>query len=74
MAALYLANHPRQRMPERSIGSLRPDDRQRLYLGTDLGVMVSIDGGNTWMREATGFGPAVTMCRSKDDTGGTSVA
>ena len=22
-----------------------PDDRQRLYLGTDLGVMVSIDGG-----------------------------
>ena len=38
-----------------------PDDRQRLYLGTDLGVMVSIDGGQTWMREETGFGPAVTM-------------
>ena len=38
-----------------------PDDRQRLYLGTDLGVMVSIDGGNTWMSEETGFGPAVTM-------------
>ena len=38
-----------------------PDDRQRLYLGTDLGVMVSIDGGNTWMAEETGFGPAVTM-------------
>ena len=26
-----------------------PDDSQRLYLGTDLGVMVSIDGGRTWM-------------------------
>ncbi len=38
-----------------------PDDRQRLYLGTDLGVMVSIDGGRTWMSEETGFGPAVTM-------------
>jgi hypothetical protein len=38
-----------------------PDDQQRLYLGTDLGVMVSIDGGQTWMSEETGFGPAVTM-------------
>ena len=38
-----------------------PDDRQRLYLGTDLGVMVSIDGGQTWLTEETGFGPAVTM-------------
>jgi hypothetical protein len=38
-----------------------PDDRQRLYLGTDLGVMVSIDSGRTWMTEETGFGPAVTM-------------
>jgi len=38
-----------------------PDDRQRIYLGTDLGVMVSIDGGETWMSEETGFGAAVTM-------------
>jgi hypothetical protein len=38
-----------------------PDDRLRLYLGTDFGVMVSIDGGRTWMTEETGFGPAVTM-------------
>lgn len=38
-----------------------PDDQQRLYLGTDLGVMVSVDGGDTWMSEETGFGPAVTM-------------
>jgi hypothetical protein len=38
-----------------------PDDQERLYLGTDLGVMVSLDGGGTWMTEETGFGPAVTM-------------
>ncbi|HEX8031442.1 MAG TPA: hypothetical protein VF491_23395, partial [Vicinamibacterales bacterium] len=31
------------------------------YLGTDLGVMVSLDAGRTWMSEETGFGPAVTM-------------
>jgi hypothetical protein len=40
---------------------VHPDDSQRLYLGTDLGVMVSIDAGRTWMTEETGFGPAVTM-------------
>lgn len=38
-----------------------PDDPQRLYIGTDVGVMVSIDAGRTWMAEETGFGPAVTM-------------
>jgi hypothetical protein len=38
-----------------------PDDSQRLYLGTDLGVMITLDGGRTWLREETGFGPAVTM-------------
>jgi photosystem II stability/assembly factor-like uncharacterized protein len=38
-----------------------PDDQLRLYLGTDLGVMMSIDGGHTRMVEETGFGPAVTM-------------
>jgi len=37
-----------------------PDDSQRLYLGTDLGVMISVDGGRSWMSEETGFGPAVT--------------
>lgn len=47
-----------------------PDDRRRLYLGTDLGVMVSIDGGATWMSEETGFGPAVTMWLSMIRTPG----
>jgi hypothetical protein len=37
-----------------------PDDRDRLYLGTDLGVMVSVDGGQRWLAEETGFGPVVT--------------
>ena len=50
-------------IPEMPVHSIvvDPDDRQRLYLGTDLGVLVSIDGGRTWMTEETGFGPAVTM-------------
>jgi hypothetical protein len=38
-----------------------PDDSQRLFIGTDLGVMTTVDGGRTWMREETGYGPAVTM-------------
>jgi hypothetical protein len=37
-----------------------PDDTARLYLGTDLGVFVSVDGGQRWMLEETGFGPVVT--------------
>jgi hypothetical protein len=47
-----------------------PDDSLRLYLGTDLGVIVSIDGGRTWLREETGFGPAVTMWLSIVKPGG----
>jgi len=35
-------------------------DRQRLYLGTDIGLFVSVDDGASWMIEETGFGPAVT--------------
>jgi uncharacterized protein (TIGR03437 family) len=32
-----------------------PTNTQRLYIGTDLGVFVSIDGGATWAVENTGF-------------------
>jgi photosystem II stability/assembly factor-like uncharacterized protein len=32
-----------------------PLDNQRLYVGTDIGVFVSIDGGANWARENTGF-------------------
>lgn len=37
-----------------------PVDTRRLYLGTDLGVFVSIDGGAQWAVENTGFGAIVT--------------
>jgi hypothetical protein len=36
------------------------DDSSRIYLGTELGVFVSADGGQRWMMEETGFGPIVT--------------
>ena len=32
-----------------------PNNPARLYVGTDIGVLVSLDGGNTWDRENTGF-------------------
>lgn len=37
-----------------------PADTNRLYVGTDLGVFTSIDGGATWMVENTGFANVVT--------------
>jgi photosystem II stability/assembly factor-like uncharacterized protein len=40
--------------------ALDPTRRERLYLGTDLGVFVSLDGGATWAVENTGFANAVT--------------
>jgi hypothetical protein len=32
-----------------------PTNTQRLYVGTDIGVFVSLDGGANWARENTGF-------------------
>ncbi len=32
-----------------------PANNQRLYIGTDIGVFVSVDGGANWARENTGF-------------------
>ncbi|MGV8042390.1 MAG: hypothetical protein AB2L07_20875 [Thermoanaerobaculaceae bacterium] len=37
-----------------------PTAPYRLFLGTDLGVFVSLDGGATWAVENTGFATAVT--------------
>ncbi|MEN8132107.1 MAG: hypothetical protein ABFS45_18405 [Pseudomonadota bacterium] len=37
-----------------------PNDTSRLYVGTDLGVFVSTDGGQTWMVENTGFANVTT--------------
>jgi photosystem II stability/assembly factor-like uncharacterized protein len=32
----------------------------RLYVGTDLGLLVSLDGGVTWAVEVSGFEPVIT--------------
>jgi hypothetical protein len=37
-----------------------PVDSQRLYIGTDIGVFVSLDGGANWARENTGFANVAT--------------
>ena len=37
-----------------------PDDRDRLFVGTDLGVFVTTDGGVGWAQENAGFGNIVT--------------
>ena len=37
-----------------------PLDPQRLYLGTDLGVIASLDGGNSWTRDVNPFATVPT--------------
>ena len=37
---------------------VNPADAQQVYVGTDLGVFVSIDGGASWLLENTGFANA----------------
>ena len=34
---------------------INPSNRAHLYIGTDVGVFSSLDGGQTWMVENTGF-------------------
>lgn len=36
-----------------------PGHRERLYIGTDLGVYVSLDGGGNWARETGGFADVI---------------
>ena len=50
------------RVPNIPVHSLAvdPRDSKRLYIGTDLGVLVSVDGGESWAVENTGFTSAVT--------------
>jgi photosystem II stability/assembly factor-like uncharacterized protein len=49
-------------LPDLPAHSLAVDPRhpQRLYVGTDLGVFASLDGGATWAVEVTGFANVVT--------------
>jgi hypothetical protein len=37
-----------------------PSNSSRLYVGTDLGVFVTVDGGANWARENTGFANVAT--------------
>lgn len=37
-----------------------PDDADRLFIATDVGVMVTTNGGASWFPENTGFAQAVT--------------
>ena len=50
------------RIPDIPVHSLVVDPQrpERLFIGTDLGVMVSIDGGAHWMTEVDGMPNVVT--------------
>jgi photosystem II stability/assembly factor-like uncharacterized protein len=48
-----------------------PDDSQRLYAGTDLGLFVSFDGGGTWQRGESPFANAITTNLAIERNGGT---
>jgi len=47
-----------------------PQDRNRLYVGTDLGVFVSQDGGSTWSRDVNPFAAVPTETLVLDRSGG----
>ncbi len=47
-----------------------PNDGQRIYVGTDLGVFVSLDGGQNWARETTGFSNTVVESLSAVNNNG----
>ncbi len=48
-----------------------PDDSNRLYIGTDLGVYASFDAGNTWVRDDNPFANVIVMNLAIDRSGGT---
>jgi hypothetical protein len=47
-----------------------PMNSARLFLGTDIGVFVSLDGGASWARENNGFANVVTESLSIGTSGG----
>ncbi|MGH9822425.1 MAG: hypothetical protein ACREDR_04140, partial [Blastocatellia bacterium] len=40
--------------------AVNPDNSSYLYVGTDIGVFVTVDGGVNWARENTGFANVIT--------------
>ena len=56
-------------IPAHSV-AIDPNDSQRIYVGTDLGVFVSLDGGANWARETTGFSNTVVESLSAVNNNG----
>jgi Bacterial Ig domain len=56
-------------IPAHSV-AIDPNDGQRIYVGTDLGVFVSLDGGANWARETTGFSNTVVESLSAVNNNG----
>ena len=54
--------NPNGRIPDVPVHTLAvdPSNTARLYVGTDVGVFVSNDGGANWAQETTGFTNAIT--------------
>jgi uncharacterized protein (TIGR03437 family) len=46
-----------------------PTDSNKLYLGTDVGVFASFDGGNTWVRDDDPFANVIVMNLVLDGSG-----
>jgi hypothetical protein len=50
--------------------AIDPNDSTHVYVGTDLGVFISIDSGANWYRETTGFSNAVVKSITAKNLGG----
>jgi hypothetical protein len=48
-----------------------PGNTQRLYIGTDLGVYTSLNGGDTWQVENSGFPNVITSWLAINTSGST---
>ncbi|MBS1854786.1 MAG: hypothetical protein JST11_05440 [Acidobacteria bacterium] len=49
--------------------AVSPTDNNRLYVGTDIGVFTSVDGGLNWYKENTGFANVPVYNLAFDNTG-----
>ncbi len=47
---------------------VNPDDSQQVYVGTDLGVFTTVDGGASWYVENTGFSNTVVESLKINET------
>jgi len=49
--------------------AISPADTNRMYVGTDLGVFTTVDGGLNWYKENTGFANVPVYVLAFDNTG-----